>query len=150
MKRHTVLMLASVLLAATACAPAARSTNAPKQTQPSSAAVSNVTPTRAAVPTVGPTVAPNPLNVQVKVDSKVSASAVISTTGGTLSVQGADGTKFTLTFPNGALFNDEKITLTPVTSVDGLPFSGGLVGGVLMAPDGLRLLKPASLTIESP
>lgn len=55
MKRHTVFMLASVLLAATACAPAARSTNAPVPTQPSSAAVANVTPARVAVPTVEPT-----------------------------------------------------------------------------------------------
>ncbi len=156
MKRYSVLLFAVILSGAVACAPSTPSGSAPKQ-PPLSATltptplpgVANVTPTRAVVPTVGPTVAPNPLNVQVKVDNQISASAVISTTGGTLSVVGADGTKFTLTFPKGALLNDEKITLTPITAVDGLPFSGGLVGGVQMAPEGLRLLKPATLTIES-
>ena len=150
MKRDFVLLFAVILSGAVACAPTAPATNVPVQPQPSSTAVANVTPTRVAAPTAAPTFAPNPLNVQVKVDDKFTASAVISTTGGTLTAQAADGTKFTLTFPKGALFSDEKITLTPITAVDGLPFSGGLVGGVQMAPEGLRLLQPATLTIESP
>jgi len=94
--------------------------------------------------------APNPVSVDVKVDETSSSNAVISPEGGTLSAQGADGTKFTLTFPRDALSNDETITLTPITAVDGLPFSGGFVGGVQMSPEGLRLLQPATLTIESP
>lgn len=158
MNRYSILLFAVVLSVAVACAPSAPATNAPAAPstnatvppQSSSAAVAIVTPSRVAVPSAAPTFAPNPLNVQVKVDSKITASAVISATGGTLSVQGADGTKFTLTFPKGALFNDERITLTPITAVDGLPFSGELVGGVQMAPEGLRLFQPATLTIESP
>jgi hypothetical protein len=152
MNHKVACLLGLVLLVVVACAPAARPTpsgNVPVQTQPPSGAVVNVTPPPAAIPTVEPTVAPKPLNVQVKVDPKVSASAVISATGGTLSVQAADGTKSTLTFPEGALFEDTEVTLTPLTGVDGLPFSGGLVGGVQMAPEGLRLLKPATLAIES-
>ncbi len=92
----------------------------------------------------------NPLNVKVTTDTDLASSALISTAGGSLSVQAADGTQFTLTFPEGALQSDETITLTPVSGVEGLPFSGGLVGGVQMSPEGLRLFQPATLTIESP
>jgi hypothetical protein len=169
MKRNSVPVILSVLLGACVCVLFAvlvlgggytffmRSDSQPTQQSSativpnaSSAAVAIVTPSRVAVPSAAPTFAPNPLNVQVKVDSKITASAVISATGGTLSVQGADGTKFTLTFPKDALASEQKITLTPITAVDGLPFSGGLVGGVQMSPEGLRLLQPAMLTIESP
>ncbi len=108
-----------------------------------------VSPTATAVsPTA--TLMPNPLNLQVEVDKSLAVSAGISTTGGSLTAQAADGTKFTLTFPEGALQNEETITLTPVSGIEGLPFSGGLVGGVQMAPEGLRLFQPATLTIESP
>lgn len=92
---------------------------------------------------------PDPLNVQVSLDEELAASAVISTSGGTLTTLGADGTSYTLTFPEGALLSDENITLTPITFVEGLPFTGGLVGGVQIAPEGLRLLQPATFTIES-
>jgi len=92
----------------------------------------------------------NPLNVKVTADSDLAASAMISTAGGSLSAQAADGTQFTLTFPEGALQSDVTITLTPLSGIEGLPFSGGLVGGVQMAPEGLRLFQPATLTIESP
>jgi hypothetical protein len=105
----------------------------------------------AAAPTQPPvTREANPLNVTVTMDSGLAEGAVISTAGGSLSAQAADGTQFTLTFPEGALQNDETITLTPISGVEGLPFSGGLVGGVQMAPEGLRLFQPATLTIESP
>ena len=110
-----------------------------------------VTQNTASAPTQPPvTRAPNPLNVNVILDVDLATSAVISTTGGSLTAQAADGTQFTLTFPEGALQSEETITLTPVSDVEGLPFSGGLVGGVQMAPEGLRLFQPATLTIESP
>jgi hypothetical protein len=96
------------------------------------------------------TITPNPVTFDVNVDETHASSAVISPDGGALSAVGADGTKFTLTFQKDALSNDETITLTPITTTNGLPFSGGLVGGVQMAPEGLRLFQPATLTIESP
>jgi hypothetical protein len=96
------------------------------------------------------TPAPNPVNMEVKLNEQRSSSAVISPEGGTLRAQGADGTKFTLTFPKYAISIEETITLTPISAINGLPFSGGLVAGVQMAPEGLRLLQPAMLTIESP
>jgi hypothetical protein len=94
--------------------------------------------------------AANPISIKVVPDEKLSSSAVVGTAGGRVTAKGADGTVYTLTFPKGAVGGSEKITLTPVSSADGLPFSGGLAGAVQMAPEGLRLLAPAVLRIESP
>lgn len=94
--------------------------------------------------------APSPVAIKVTADDKLAASAVIPSAGGSVSAVGADGTKFTLTFPKGAVRGSEKITLTPVKSAEGLPFSGALAGAVQMAPEGLRLMAPAVLRIESP
>jgi hypothetical protein len=94
--------------------------------------------------------APDPVDIKVQTDAKLASTAVVSSAGGSISAVGADGTKFTLTFPKGAIQGAEKITLTPVSAADGLPFSGGLVGAVQMAPEGLRLFAPAVLRIESP
>ncbi len=143
LKNLITLLLVATL---TACAAPTSPTNLPPT---ASAPDTSMLSTATAVPSTA-TPMPNPLTVQVVVDESLAVSAVISTTGGTLTTQAADGTKFTLVFPEGALQSDETITLTPVSSVEGLPFSGGLVGGVQMAPEGLRLFQPAVLTIESP
>lgn len=69
-------------------------------------------------------------------------------TGGWLEVTTPDGDKVTLMMPAGTLLADEDITMTPVASVGGLPFSGGLRGAVQLEPDGLRLQNPALLIVE--
>lgn len=94
--------------------------------------------------------APNPLTVRASTDTAQSNSAVITIQGGSLSATSADGTQFTLTLPKDALLQDTKITLTPVTAVEGLPLSGGLVAAVQLEPDGLELLRPGTLTMELP
>jgi hypothetical protein len=94
--------------------------------------------------------APDPIDIKVTTDDTLASSAVVSSAGGSVSAVAADGTKFTLTLPKGAVQGSEKITLTPVSAAEGLPFSGGMVGAVQMAPEGLRLFAPAVLSIESP
>ncbi len=94
--------------------------------------------------------APDPIDVKVTLDAKLASKGVLTSAGGKISARGSDGTRFTLTLPKGALRDSERITLTPVSSAAGLPFSGGLAGAVQMAPEGLRLLAPGSLLIESP
>ncbi len=150
-----------VLTVAVACGPTAapRSTtpaasptvNPPRASTPQpalpTATVSSPTATRSSVPTPGPTLAP--LDVQIKSDEKLGATSVISTTGGTVQAQAADGTRYTLALPKDALLQDTQITLIPLAGVDRLPFSGGLAGGVQMLPEGLRLYQPATLTIDS-
>lgn len=97
-----------------------------------------------------PSAGANPLDVCVTPDQSQAIRAVIPAGGGSVSATAADGTSFTLTLPPDALLSDEEITLTPVTAIQGLPLSGGLVAAVHLAPEGLRLFKPATLTIQVP
>jgi hypothetical protein len=89
----------------------------------------------------------NPLNLTLHLDEAQSASALIPAKGGTLSATGADGTVFTLNIPAGALLVDTEIRMTPVSSLDGLTFSGGLGGAVQFEPDGLFFYQDVTLTI---
>ena len=81
-------------------------------------------------------------------DAARGALAEIDHTGGTIVAHGADGTTFTLEIPPDALLGPRTITMTPVSRVDRLPASGGLIAGVELEPEGLRLLVPATLTID--
>jgi len=90
----------------------------------------------------------NPLTVAPRLAAAGAASEVIPATGGALSVTTPDGSSVTLVIPPGALLADTAITMTPLAAVDGLPFSGGLVAGVQLEPEGLRLLETSQLVIE--
>ena len=92
--------------------------------------------------------APHPKSVSVTLDTAKATTAVIPVTGGTLTATGTDGSVFTLTIPDKALGGDEKVTITPLSAINGLPFSGGLVAGVQLEPDGLELFQMATLTIK--
>ena len=93
--------------------------------------------------------AANPWNVSPVVDSTRSVTQVISAAnGGTITATAADGSVFTLTFPANALLSDESITMTPVQTISGLPLSGGFAAAVQVAPEGLELMNPATLTIQ--
>ena len=61
---------------------------------------------------------------------------------------GEDGSGYTLILPLGALTEDHVITLRPITSIRDFPFSGGLLIGVDLQPDGLSLFKPAQLILR--
>jgi len=50
-----------------------------------------------------------PLNVKVQLDRKQTASGVVSRNGGSVSLQAADGSKFTLDVPPKALEADTPI-----------------------------------------
>jgi Tol biopolymer transport system component len=86
--------------------------------------------------------------IGAKPDTKRAKSAAIGPAGGELTASGADRTRYTLRVPAGALAQEERITLTPVARFSGLPFTGGRVAGVDLAPDGLRFAIPATLEIE--
>lgn len=65
--------------------------------------------------------------------------------GGSLSATGSDGTRYILSIPGSALFEDVEVTMTPIAAIGGLPLSGGLAAGVDLKPEGLRFAKPARL-----
>jgi hypothetical protein len=45
---------------------------------------------------------------------------------------------------------DSTITMTPVSAIDGLPFSQGYLAAVHLGPDGAKLVRSADLTMEIP
>jgi len=90
-----------------------------------------------------------PVNVRLAFDSANAASEMIGEEGGSVSATGSDGSYFQLEIPKGALHRRERITMIPVSRVDGLPLEqGGAVATVQLEPEGLRFDKPVKLTIE--
>jgi hypothetical protein len=83
-------------------------------------------------------------------ETQSEKSAMIYPEGGTLETTAADGIHYTLTIPSGALMSPVRITMTPLLDVVPSPFSGGLVAGVHLEPDGLSLLAPAELRMRMP
>ncbi len=91
---------------------------------------------------------PGPRSVDVTLDRAHSISRRVSASrGGLLTATGADGSRFSLDIPPGALLTDTTITLTPIAALERLPFTGGSVAAAQFGPDGLRLFVPARLTI---
>lgn len=91
---------------------------------------------------------PKPVQVTVTRDSGRAVSGTVPVGGGTLTAVGGDGSRFTLTIPPKALDGDTTITITPISSIAGLPLNGGLVAAVHLEPEGLRFNTPAVLRIE--
>lgn len=91
----------------------------------------------------------DPIKVTLTLDENSAASDTVGPQGGTVSTTAQNGTTYTLVIPPGALISEEEISLTPVTGMDGLPLSGGLVGAVDFTPDGLELYAAAILTIQA-
>ena len=91
-----------------------------------------------------------PIRITPVIDPTTSVSADVSPVGGSLQLTNVDGYRFTLTFPDGALAGPETITMTAVTSIGGLPLSGGLRAAVSLEPEGLEFSQPVRLDITSP
>jgi hypothetical protein len=90
---------------------------------------------------------PHPVTVTPVLSTYQAAGAITPGDGGIVTATGSDGTQYTLDVPAGAVVEPVEIGLIPVTSIGGLPFSGGLQAAVQIEPDGLQLYKLATLTI---
>jgi hypothetical protein len=91
-----------------------------------------------------------PGTVTPHLDEKDRVEAVIPATGGSITLTLPSGLVYTLTIPDGALVYDQRISMVPITRIDGMLLSGGLIGGVQLEPDGLKFAAPATLTITVP
>jgi hypothetical protein len=102
------------------------------------------------VPDTGQAVASStePISLEVGLDQGHAASAFIGTQGGSLTTTGADGSRFTLEIPPGALIQDTGITMIPITSMTGLPLSGGMGAAVQLEPSGLAFYDFVTLTVD--
>lgn len=86
----------------------------------------------------------------VTVDPSHATGAVVPITGGTVTATAADGTTYRLDVPPGALARPTAITLTPVTTMTGVPGQFQGIRAVRAEPEGLTFGVPATLTIHPP
>jgi hypothetical protein len=94
-----------------------------------------------------PSAPEEPSESNVSVESSNRETATIGSSGGSISTTSSAGVTYTLDIPAGAIPGDVEIAITPVTSIENLPYSAGLEGAVRLGPSGLVLLKPAELSI---
>lgn len=80
----------------------------------------------------------------------VSVTQEVGPAGGEITITGQNGVIYTLSIPPEALTYDVEITLSPVANIEGIPFSGGFLGGVHIEPRELEFEIPALLTFEIP
>lgn len=69
---------------------------------------------------------------------------------GELQVVGADGTRYSLNIPAGAVIELVEISAAPMVSIAGLPFQSGIQAGISLGPEGPVLAKPATPTATRP
>src|SRR5215208_4964181 len=82
---------------------------------------SKVSGTKSSQPTIDFTSPGKALDVKVQLEKTNTASAKISSSGGSISLTGKDGSKFTLDVPANALETVTEISMTTVKSIDGAP-----------------------------
>ncbi len=85
--------------------------------------------------------------VHATLDTARAVTAHLGPAGGTLEAVDAQGTRFRLVVPAKAMISQQEVTLTPVATLGGLPFSGALAGAVYVEPSGLILNESAALTV---
>lgn len=84
----------------------------------------------------------------VQADASRTAKSRVGPTGGSVSVTAADGRRYTLTVPAGALKDETEISAMPVTSMGAAPLAAGVKGAVRFGPSGLKFGQAATLRIE--
>lgn len=94
---------------------------------------------------------PNPINLTISTEEEHTASVLfMPDEGGSVSVTDQNGVTFTLSIPANSLLGPEEISLTPLASLEGMPYGDGTAVGVMFGPEGLVLAKAGELKIEMP
>ena len=89
-----------------------------------------------------------PPDLVFQAEGQNAVTATIPVGGGSLETTGNDGTRYRLELGAGSLPSAQQITLTPLAGTSSL-LDGGVTAARL-GPDGLRLVEPATLTLEFP
>ena len=92
----------------------------------------------------------NPVTIQITPDPATTAQTLLSPTGAVLSLRDARGVQYRLEIPPNAVLQPVPVSMTVLGAARGLPFEIGFLAGVSFAPEGLRLLSAATLTLEFP
>lgn len=104
---------------------------------------------------------PNPLNVVAILDTERAVSYDPYNYTRSLEGESADGTLISLDLMRFKPLmedaevglvpaDDAQIIMTPVSSIEGIPFENGYLSAVHLGPDGLRTVREAYLTLEIP
>jgi hypothetical protein len=88
-----------------------------------------------------------PTNVVLAANTNLSITTLITTNGGSATLYATNGTRFTFTVPPLTLPEPQLVTMTLVTNIGGLPFTGGSLGAVRLEPEALDLWGAATLQI---
>lgn len=91
----------------------------------------------------------DPIQVTPSLDTAQQAEAILTSSGGSLTAKGKDGTTFQLEALPGALASDTLIRMTPLSSLADMPF-GSASYAVHLEPEGLFFYAPVVLTITPP
>ena len=84
-----------------------------------------------------------------KPDNQLAVGKTINANqGGEISLKDSKGVLIKLSIPAGGLSKDTNITLSPLTEVPIENYTSKLGHGVLIEPEGLKFLKPATLTFD--
>ena len=94
--------------------------------------------------------ATNQINVALTLDQANRVTGAISEKGGTLSTTASDGARYSLEVPPRALPGLTEVTLTPITSIVGMPPEGEVLAAVHFSPEGLVFQLPTTVTVELP
>jgi hypothetical protein len=79
-----------------------------------------------------------------------TGSFIIAEEGGLIETFSSSGIKYSLWIPPDALFNDQEITMIPISDMLGLPLSYGMTAGVQLYPSGMHFLNSVLLSVELP
>ena len=104
---------------------------------------------------------PDPINITATLDTEHVATYDKNSYDRSVETEGADGTLYGLMLQNDRLLMEDEegdlavdydsdLTMTPVSSIEGLPFSQGYLAAVHLGPDGGKLVNSAILSMEIP
>ncbi|HUR96531.1 MAG TPA: hypothetical protein VMZ26_00555 [Pyrinomonadaceae bacterium] len=91
-----------------------------------------------------------PISITPKSNPEHTSKLFATMQGGSTVLEGTNGTRFTLTFPSNNIVTPTTLTMTLVTNISGLPFSGGLIGAVQIGPDDPELYGGGELSVTFP
>jgi hypothetical protein len=86
-----------------------------------------------------------PIDAKITVRKGAVDAVITAAAGGTISLKAANGTRVTVTFPPGAMAEDRSVHAALVTKLASRKLPKGLLTGVQLGPEGLDLLKPATV-----
>lgn len=92
---------------------------------------------------------PQPVSIRPVIDEEVKNEKTIEPNGGYIEVL-AGGQKVSLEIPAGSLFSPEEVSIQTIKTINNLPEGTQFITGVKLEPDGLGLVKPATLIIHIP